>query len=158
MPKSDLEWSTKEDKQSSNNWKALNAIFNRVSPTQLKSISATKSTKEAWDVLQIEFEGTSVMQKSMIKLLTSKFNNVWMEENETVGQYHAIINDISNESFILGEKSPEEKLIRKFLRTLIERFDYKATPIIEAKNLETKKLEDLDFFEPLRWNLKKIIN
>ena len=41
-----------------------------------------------------------------------------MEENETIGQYHARISDISNESFILREKILEEKLIRKVLRTL----------------------------------------
>ena len=41
-----------------------------------------------------------------------------MEENETIRQYHARISNISNESFIIGEKIPEEKLIRKVLRTL----------------------------------------
>ena len=34
-----------------------------------------------------------------------------MEENETIGQYHARVSDISNEWFILGEKIPKEKLI-----------------------------------------------
>ena len=31
--KNELNWTAKEDKKSSNNWKALNAIFNGVSPT-----------------------------------------------------------------------------------------------------------------------------
>ena len=73
MPKSELEWSPEEDKQSSNNWKALNAIFNGVSPTQFKCIPTTKSAKEAWDILQVEFEGTTVVWKSRIELLISKF-------------------------------------------------------------------------------------
>ena len=47
VPKSELDWIAEENKQLSNNWKALNAIFNRVSPTQFKSISATESAKEA---------------------------------------------------------------------------------------------------------------
>ena len=34
-----------------------------------------------------------------------------MEENETIRHYHTKISDISNESLILGEKIPEEKLI-----------------------------------------------
>ena len=33
VPKSKLDWTTEEDKLSSNNCKALNAIFNGVSPT-----------------------------------------------------------------------------------------------------------------------------
>ena len=45
------------------------------------------------------------MRKSRIELLISKFKDLRMEENETIGQYHARVNDISNESFILGENS-----------------------------------------------------
>ena len=40
VPKRELEWTIEENMESSNNWKALNAIFNGVSPTQFKSISA----------------------------------------------------------------------------------------------------------------------
>ena len=57
--------------------------------------------------------------------------------------YHARISDISNELFILGEKILEEKFIRKVLRTLLERFTYKAASIGEAKNFETMKLKEL---------------
>ena len=65
-----------------------------------------------------------------------------MEENESIGQYHTRISNISNELFILGEKISKEKLIRKFLQTLPERFAYTAA-IGEAKNLETMKLKEL---------------
>ena len=82
-----------------------------MSPTQLNSISATKSAKEALDIHQIEFEETSDVRKSRIELFIYKFENLWMEENEPIGQYHARISDISNKSFIMGEKIPEEKLI-----------------------------------------------
>ena len=51
--------------------------------------------------------------------------------------------DISNESFIMEEKIPKEKLIRKVLRTLPKRFSYKVTAIREAKDLRTMKLEEL---------------
>ena len=78
---------------------------------QFKSISTTESAKEARDILQIEFEKENVVRKSRTKLLISKFENLRIEENESIGQYHAMISDISNESFIMGEKIPKEKLI-----------------------------------------------
>ena len=87
------------------------------------------------------FVGTVVVRKSRIELLISKFENLRMEENETIEQYHVKISNISNESFILGENILEEKLIRKVLRSMLERFAYKAAAIGEAKNLETVKLE-----------------
>ena len=37
------------------------------------------------------------MWKSRIELLISKFENLRMEENETIGQYHSMVSDISNE-------------------------------------------------------------
>ena len=98
--KSELNKTAEEDKQSSNNWKALNAIFNGVSPTQFKIIVATESAKDAWDILQVEFKGIAAVCKSRIEFLISKFENLQVEENETDGQYHARISDISNESFI----------------------------------------------------------
>ena len=64
--RSELEWSTKEDKLPSSNWKALNAIFKGVSPMQFKSISVTESAKEALDILRIEVVGTSIVRKSRI--------------------------------------------------------------------------------------------
>ena len=94
VPKIELEWSPEEDKQSSNTWKALNAIFNGVSPTQFKSISATESAKEAWDLLQVEVEETTAMRKSRIELLIFKFKNLLIKENETIEQYHAKTSDI----------------------------------------------------------------
>ena len=65
------------------------------------------------------------------------------KKNEIIEQYHARISYISNELFILGENILEEKLIRKVLRTLLERFAYKSASIGEAKNFETMKLKEL---------------
>ena len=97
MPKSELDQTAMEYKQSSNNWKALKAIFNGVSPTQFKSISTNESAKYAWEILQVEFKGTVIVQKSIIELLISKFENHQMKENERIRKYHARISNISNE-------------------------------------------------------------
>ena len=51
--------------------------------------------------------------------------------------------DIANESFALGEKIPEAKLVSKTLRSLPQRFAYKVTAIEEAKNIETMRLDEL---------------
>ena len=92
--------------------------------------------------MQVKFEVTVVLRKSRIELLISKFKNLRMQKNKANGQYHARISNIY-ESFTLGKKIPEEKLIRKVLRTLPERFTYKVVAIREEKNLETMKLEEL---------------
>lgn len=69
---------------SSFNSKALNVILIGVTPSQFKSISKTKPAKEAWVILQTEYEGTDVMRESKIHLLVTKFENLKMEESGTI--------------------------------------------------------------------------
>ena len=59
VPKPELEWSSKEDKLPNNNRKTLNAIFNGLDLNQLKLIFTMESAKEAWDILQVTYEGTN---------------------------------------------------------------------------------------------------
>ena len=59
--KPELEWLSKEDKLANNNRKALNAIFNGVDLNQLKLIFTMESTKKAWDILQVTYEGTNTV-------------------------------------------------------------------------------------------------
>ena len=51
--------------------------------------------------------------------------------------------DIANEAFSLGEKIPEERIVRKVLRSIPKRFSYKVTTLNKAKNIKTMKLEEL---------------
>lgn len=80
---------------------------------------------------------------SRLQLLTTKFENLRMMEDETITEFNSRICDISNEFFALGEKMSEEKLVRKVLRSLPKRFIYKVTAIEEAKDISTMKLEEL---------------
>lgn len=66
-----------------------------------------------------------------------------MLKEETISDFNARTCDIANESFALGLKIPEERLIRKVLKSLQPRFNYKATIIKEAKALKAMKLEEL---------------
>jgi len=66
-----------------------------------------------------------------------------MHEIETISEFNSRLCDIANESFALGEKIPEAKLVSKTLRSLPQRFAYKVTAIEEAKNIETMRLDEL---------------
>ena len=78
------------------NRKALNAIFNGLDLNQHKLIYTMESAKEAWDILQVTYEGTNTVQEARLQLLTTKFENLRMKEDETVGEYNARVCDIAN--------------------------------------------------------------
>ena len=73
--KSELDWTDAEDKLSSYNNKALHAIFNGVGECYIKLISSCVSAKDAWQILQTQFEGTADVKRSRLVMLTTKFEN-----------------------------------------------------------------------------------
>ena len=53
---------------------------------------------------------------SKLQILTTRFENLNMEEEENITDFNALLCDIANEVFALGERISEEKLVRKALR------------------------------------------
>ena len=96
-------WSLDEDRLENYNVKALNAIFNTVDINQFKLISTCETAKEAWNILQTSYEGTDAVKASKFFILISRYENLWMEEEECIADLNAKLCDIANESFALGE-------------------------------------------------------
>ncbi|KAK2368373.1 gag-protease polyprotein [Trifolium repens] len=141
--KGERDWTPEEEAESNNNSKALNAIFNGVDENIFKLINTCTEAKQAWEILQTAHEGTSKVRMSKLQLLTSKFENLRMEDDETISEFNTRVQDIANSCFALGEKIPEEKLARKILRSLPKRFSMKVTAIEESQDLSTMKVDEL---------------
>ncbi|KAK2362046.1 gag-protease polyprotein [Trifolium repens] len=141
--KGERDWTPEEEAESNNNSKALNAIFNGVDENIFKLINTCTEAKQAWEILQTAHEGTSKVRMSKLQLLTSKFENLRMEDDETISEFNTRVRDIANSCFALGEKIPEEKLARKILRSLPKRFSMKVTAIEESQDLSTMKVDEL---------------
>ncbi|MCH81188.1 gag-pol polyprotein [Trifolium medium] len=107
-------------------------------------VVTAEDAKQAWEILQTAHEGTSKVRMSKLQLLTTKFENLKMEEDETISEFNTRLRDITNSSFALGEKMSEEKLARKILRSLPKRFDMKVTTIEESQDLSTIKVDELN--------------
>ena len=125
------------------NNKALHAIFNRCDADHIKLISSCETTKEAWDILQTTFEGSGDVKRNKLLSLTTRFENLRMHDDESLSDFYTKLCDIVNESFALGEKIPETILLRKIMRSLLDRFSSKVIAIEEAKDLDSIKAENL---------------
>ena len=66
-----------------------------------------------------------------------------MEEDESFDEFYAKLKDIVNSTFNLGETIPEPKIVRKVLRSLLERFHAKIMTIEESKDIDKIPLTDL---------------
>ena len=69
-----------------------------------------------------------------------------MEEDETFNEFYVKLKDIVNSTFNLGEQIPEPKIVRKVLRSLLERFHAKIIAIEESRHKCTFIPYILNFF------------
>ena len=121
----------------------MNALFYAVTNEEFKKVSTTETAKEAWTILQTTYEGTKAVKDSMLQRLTTSFEEIKMEEDESFNEFYTKLKDIVNSAFNLGETIPESKIVRKVLRSLPERFHGKITTIKELKDIDKIPLTEL---------------
>ena len=88
-------------------------------------------------------EGTDIVKQSKLQKLYIAFETIKMEDDETFDEFNSKLNAIVNDTFTLGEPVPENRIVKKILRSLPERFDAKVVAIEENKNLNTLKVDEL---------------
>ena len=125
------------------NYRALNALFNAVTNEEFKKISSTETAKEAWTILQTTYEGTKAVKDSKFQRLTTSFEEIKMEEDESFDEFYAKLKDIVSSAFNLGKTIPKPKIVRKVLRSLPKRFHAKITTIEESKDIDKIPLTEL---------------
>ena len=97
------------------NSKALNAIFCDVSPDEFHTISHVTIAKEAWQILEITYEGTKKVKDTKLQMLTTQFEELKMSEDESFNSFYSKLNKVVISKFNLGEKTEDSKIVRKIL-------------------------------------------
>ena len=63
---------------------------------EFKKIATCETSKEAWEILEVVYEGTNTVKNSKIQRLTSNFEMIRVKENETITEFHSRLKDIVN--------------------------------------------------------------
>ena len=96
------DWDEAKIKAANFNSRALNALFSAMSNEEFKKISLTETTKEARTILQTTYKGTKAVKDSKLQRLTTSFEEIKMEEDESFDEFYAKLKDIDNTAFNLG--------------------------------------------------------
>ncbi|XP_024010096.1 uncharacterized protein LOC112085206 [Eutrema salsugineum] len=137
-PKPEEDWSEDKTKKFKYNSKALTAIHCSISAETFNLIQGCETAKEAWDILHIQFEGTTKVQNSKKDMLASLFENLKMEEHETIADFSSKLSSLTQEAATLGKHYKDKKLVKKFLRCLPSKFmGYKS---VQSVNQDTESL------------------
>jgi hypothetical protein len=93
--------------------------------------------------LETTYKGNKLVKSAKLQMLIFKFEEIKMLEEETFGEFYSKMSDLRNSMVSLGKLVSDVRLIRKILRSLLERFSIKVTTIEESKDLKEMKIEEL---------------
>ena len=95
------------------NSKALNAIFYGVSLDEFHRISHITIAREAWQILETTYEGTKKVKGTKLQMLTTRFKELKMSEDESFDSFYGKLNEVVIGKFNLCEKTEDSKIVRK---------------------------------------------
>ena len=102
-----------------------------------------KLLRKRGPILQTTYEITKAVKDSKLQRLTTSFEEIKIEEDESFDEFYAKLKDIVNSAFNLREQISEPEIVRKVLRSLPERFHSKITTIEESKVIDKIPLMEL---------------
>ena len=137
------EWDKADIALANANSKAINAIFCGISIVEFHRISHVKTTKKAWTILETIYEGTKKVKDTGLQMLTTRFEEVKMSDDESFNSFYGRLNEIVIAKLNLREKIEDAKVVGKILRSLPKSFWAKVTAIEESKDLDEIKIQEL---------------
>ncbi|KFK39751.1 hypothetical protein AALP_AA3G282900 [Arabis alpina] len=123
-----------EKAKSKYNSKALSLIWKSSSKAQFEQVQSCVTAKEAWDKLVTQYEGTDSVRRTRVDMLASKFETMTMEEHESVEASSGRLNAITYEASVLGKKYKDKKLVKKFLRSRLDKLQSHKSTIDVSMN------------------------
>ena len=61
-------------------------------------------TKEAWEILEATYEGTKKVKDTKLQMLTTRFEELKMSEDESFDSFYSKLNEVVVGKFNLGRK------------------------------------------------------
>ncbi|KAG9459176.1 hypothetical protein H6P81_003684 [Aristolochia fimbriata] len=105
---------------------------------QFRRVSACTTAKEAWKILEVHYEGTESVRAVKLQMLMTQFELIRMREDETILEFEGKIRDIANQSANLGDRIPQDQLVKKTLAS------NEVTLSTQKSDIPTITLADLD--------------
>ena len=93
--------------------------------------------------METTYEGTKKVKDTKLQMLTTRFEELRMSEDESFDSFYSKLNEVVISKFNLGEKTEDSKVVQKILRSLLESFHAKVTAIEESKDLDEIKVQEL---------------
>ncbi|XP_062014584.1 uncharacterized protein LOC133731156 [Rosa rugosa] len=143
IPKPRKEWTKEEVRDRNCDFKSRNSLFTALSKKERMRISHCDTAKQAWDLLQVTYEGNKKVRGQKLQRLVLEFENMSMTEDESIDDFHARLLNVTSQCRSLDDPFEEHRIVKKLLRSLPSKFQAKQIAIEEAQDLDTYTLDEL---------------
>jgi uncharacterized lipoprotein YehR (DUF1307 family) len=97
--------------------------------------------KAMWDKLISSYEGNEKVKDAKLQTYRLKFEQLKMNEDETVNKFLLRVEELVNDMKGLGDKIEDVLLVQKILISLPDRFNPKVFAIEELNDLKTLSID-----------------
>jgi hypothetical protein len=111
------------------NAKGMNVILNGLAEAEFVKVMHLETAKAMWDKLVSSYEGNEKVKDVKLQTYRLKFEQLKMNEDETVSKYFLKVEEFMNVMKGFGEKIEESFLVQKILRSLLDKFNPKVSAI-----------------------------
>eukprot|EP00253_Pinus_taeda_P029728 PITA_29728 len=123
--------------------RALLFLYQVVHESVFPRITATKTSKEAWQTLKISYQGMEKVKTTKLQLLRRDFENLCMKESDNIDSFFRQVIGLVTQITSHGEILKERRIMEKLLRVLPSEFDVIVTTIEETKDLTNFSVDEL---------------
>ncbi|CAA0830320.1 Unknown protein, partial [Striga hermonthica] len=114
-------------------------------------ISGAQTSKEAWDTLKEEYQGSDKVRHLKLQTLRRDLENMKMKKSEIVKDYYTRLREVVNQIKAFGENITDKRVVEKILITLSAKYDPIVTTTEETKDLDhlsgTELIGSLEAYE-----------
>jgi hypothetical protein len=96
-----------------------------------------------WDKLIRSYEGNEKVKDAKHQTYRLKFEQINMNEDETISKYFLRVEELVNAMKVPGEKIEESFLVQNILRSLLDKFNPKVYAIEELYDTKTLSIDQL---------------
>lgn len=122
---------------------ALQTLQSAVSDSIFPRIAPASNAKEAWNALEMEFLGSSQVRVINLLSLRREYENLKMEESETINDFTTKLITMSNQLRVHGEEKTDYQLVQKVLISLPQKFDSIVAVLEQTKDLSTLSMTEM---------------
>ena len=126
-----------------NDSKPLFCLYQVVHENIFPRIAATKRSKDAWDTLQIAYQGMEKVKTTKLQLMRRYFEVICMKEFDTIDSFFTFLIGLVTLMRSHGETVEERRIVEKVLRSLPSSFHVIETTIEDTKNLSLFTVDEL---------------